>query len=423
MAYYTSEINTKLIDPNVYVSNLRVEFQLPAGDYGNRMRLMNVGLTAAAGTVKYNSYLGAIASIKSVRLLNGRDELDACRECNRYLSFKRFNKSNSKGLGLEQQKSKNQYGLCFSGSGTGVSAATASRNLQDFMSLGGNTKIQLTADEETTPKAYLDLRECLPFLKKVEVLPKSLFSQLRVIIEYESDVRNLVSVNNQPVVTTRPLLACDVIEDEGIVKQMTEELNGTKWESVEHDLTRIVENNSDSTQVSSNRLNGFNNKRMLRFFIQKCPTNKARNVSDANAVKDGGDMISQAFLNEKFNVKINGSPKVSRNGAEYPNQRLSMLVDAYGECTSYYGSNRQGSTQSGEVAASVLSQSKNDWYGLYVNDTIKDFELEITRDTKANTIASATLDRPNSDGYDVHVFADIRKSLLVSGDSYQVVYA
>ena len=79
MSYYTDQVNTKLIDPNVYVSNLRVEFQLPKGDYGNRMRLMNVGLTAA-NTPTYNTYLGALASIKSIRLLNGRDELDACRE-------------------------------------------------------------------------------------------------------------------------------------------------------------------------------------------------------------------------------------------------------------------------------------------------------------------------------------------------------
>jgi len=135
MSYYTSQINTKLIDPNVYVSNLRVEFQLPKGDYGNRMRLMNVGLTAA-NTPKYNTYLGALASIKSVRLLNGRDELDACRECNRYLSFKRFNNSDSKNLGLGQQRMKNQYGLCVSGVGSGADAANAIVVKQTSMDLG-----------------------------------------------------------------------------------------------------------------------------------------------------------------------------------------------------------------------------------------------------------------------------------------------
>ena len=420
MSYYTNQINTKLIDPNVYVSNLRVEFQLPKGDYGNRMRLMNVGLTAA-GNPSYNTYLGALASIKSVRLLNGRDELDSCRECNRYLSFKRFNKSDSKNLGLGQQSMKNQYGLCVSGTGSGADVANAVIVKQTAMSLG-NSNIQLTTDEATTPKAYLDLRECLPILQSIEVLPGDLFPQLRLVIEYETDVRNLISVDNQPVTTTRPLLACDVMEDEGLVNAMMSELNGATWSAIEHDLTRIPANNADATQSNVNRLNGFNNKRMMRFFIQKCPTNKARNVGAANAVKDGGDLISQAFLDENFNIKINGRPKVSRNGAEYPNQRLSYLVDAYGECNSYYGSNRMGADQGSTITAGVLDGSKNDWYGLYVNDTIKDFELEISRTTKANT-KGANFDVPESDGYDVHVFADIRKQLVVQGGKYQVLYA
>jgi len=420
MSYYTSQISSKFIDPNVYVSNLRVEFQLPKGDYGNRMRLMNVGLTAA-GNPSYNTYLGALASIKSVRLLNGRDELDSCRECNRYLSFKRFNKSDSKNLGLGQQSMKNQYGLCVSGTGSGADVANAVIVKQTAMSLG-NSNIQLTTDEATTPKAYLDLRECLPILQSIEVLPGDLFPQLRLVIEYETDVRNLISVDNQPVTTTRPLLACDVMEDEGLVNAMMSELNGATWSAIEHDLTRIPANNADATQSNVNRLNGFNNKRMMRFFIQKCPTNKARNVGAANAVKDGGDLISQAFLDENFNVKINGRPKVSRNGAEYPNQRLSYLVDAYGECNSYYGSNRMGADQGSTITAGVLDGSKNDWYGLYVNDTIKDFELEISRTTKANT-KGANFDVPESDGYDVHVFADIRKQLVVQGGKYQVLYA
>ncbi len=421
MSYYNNQINTKLIDPNVYIGNLRAEFQLPKGNYGNRMRLMNVGLTGA-NTPTYNTYLGAIASIKSIRLLNGRDELDACRECNRYLSFKRFNKSDSKNLGLGQQQMKNQYGLCVSGTGSGADANNAVIVKQNAMSLGGAGDLQLTTNEATTPKAYLDLSECLPLLKQIEILPADLFPQLRVVIEYETDVRNLISVDNEVVTTTRPLLACDVIEDEGLAKEMMNDLNGVTWNAIEHDLTRIPANNADSVQSNVNRLNGFNNKRMMRFFVQKCPTNKARNVGAGNAVKDGGDLISQAFINEKFNVKINGRPKISRNGAELPNQRLSLLVDAYGECNSYYGSNRVGADQGSTITAGVLDGSKNDWYGLYVNDLIKDFELEITRNTKQNT-KGADFDVPESDGYDVHIFADIRKQLVIQGGKYQVLYA
>ncbi len=421
MSYYTSQVNTKLIDPNVYVANLRAEFQLPKGNYGNRMRLLNVGLTAA-NTPTYNSSLGALSSIKSIRLLNGRDEIDALRECNRYMAFNKFIKPNQKSLGHTQQETKNNYALVYSGDGTGADAANAIQMITKSMDLGGAQKRQLTTDSSTTPKAYLDLSEVFPFLNSVEVLPADLFSQLRVVIEYETDVRNMISVDNETVTTTRPLLACDVIEDEGLVKEMMGDLNGAVWNAVEHDLTRIAASNADATQVTSNRLNGFNNKRMMRFCVHKVPQDKRENSLANNNVRDGGDLISSAFLNEKFNVKINGRPKISRNGAEYPNQRLGYLVDAYGESTVYYASNRIGADSSSSVTGNELDSGTKDYYGLYVNDIIKDFELEITRDTKSNDVGF-NFRRPQSSAYDVHVFADIRKQLVLNGMNYQIIYA
>ena len=421
MSYYTAQVNTKLIDPNVYVANLRAEFQLPKGNYGNRMRLLNVGLTAA-NTPTYNSSLGALASIKSIRLLNGRDEIDALRECNRYMAFNKFIKPNQKSLGHTQQETKNNYALVYSGDGTGADAANAIQMITKSMDLGGAAKRQLTTDPSTTPKAYLDLSEVFPFLNSVEVLPADLFSQLRVVIEYETDVRNMISVDNEAVTTTRPLLACDVIEDEGLVKEMMGDLNGAVWNAVEHDLTRIAASNADTTQVTSNRLNGFNNKRMMRFCVHKVPQDKRENALANNNVRDGGDLISSAFLNEKFNVKINGRPKISRNGAEYPNQRLGYLVDAYGESTVFYGSNRLGPDSSASVTGDELDPGTKDYYGLYVNDIIKDFELEITRDTKSNDVG-VNFRRPQSSAYDVHVFADIRKQLVLNGMNYQIIYA
>jgi len=422
MSYYTSQISTKIIDPNVFVANLRCEFQLPANDYGNRMRLENVGLFGGAGPQpSYNEYIGALASIKSIRLLNGRDELDACRECNRHLSFKRFNKSTQRNISYGQPSMKNDYAPVYSGSGTGVDAANAIVQGQTSMNLGGLANRTVQTTEAATPKGYLDLREVLPILKTIQVLPASLFPQLRVVIEYETDVANLISVNNQTVTTSRPILSCDVIEDKGLVSSLASELNGATWDCVEHDLIRIPVNNATASNVlTSRRLNGFNNKRLMRFYISKVPTDKRGNVTAGNAVRGGGDLMSQAFINEKFQVRINGSNKISRDGASLPQQRLSMLVDAYGECTSYYGSERVGVDQGGFSIG--LDGARNDYYGMYINDVVKDMEIQITRDTFANTV-SANFAKPQSAGYDVHVFADIRKSLVVNGSSYQVVYA
>jgi len=127
-------------------------------------------------------------------------------------------------------------------------------------------------------------------------------------------------------------------------------------------------------------------------------------------------------MNEKFQVRINGSNKISRNGAEFPSQRLSMLVDAYGECTTYYGSARHGSDQQGSVTAPELDGGRNDYYGMYINDVVKDMEIQITRDTFINN-AAIGFPKPQSSGYDVHVFGDVRKSLMINGNQYQVLYA
>lgn len=422
MSYYTSQISTKLIDPNVFVANLRCEFQLPKNDYGNRMRLENVGLFGA-GTPTYNSSIGALASIKSIRLLNGRDELDACRECNRHLAFKSFNKSAQKNISYNQPAYKHDYAPVLSGSGNGADAANALKEIVKSMDLGGDANRQVQATEAATPKAYLLLSEVLPFLKSVEVLPAELFSQLRVVIEYETDVRNMISIANQTVTTTRPLLSCDVIEDKELVSMMSKELNGATWDCVEHDLVRIPANNADANNVlTSRRLNGFNNKRLMRFYIAKAPLDKAQNVTGANLVRPGGDLHSQAFLNEKFQVRINGSNKISRNGADLPSQRLSMLVDAYGECSTYYGSSRHGASQQGDFTGIEFVSGRNDYYGMYINDVVKDMEIQITRDTKANTVG-AGFSIPQSAGYEVHVFGDVRKALMVNGNQYQVLYA
>lgn len=422
MSYYTSEVSSKLIDPNVYIENLRVEFQLPKNNYGSRLRLENIGLTAS-NTPLYNTYIGAVSSIKSIRLINGRDEVDSCREVNRYLSWKRFNKSNTLNLGIGQQSYKHKYGLCFSGDGKGDSEANAQKQITKPMDLGGAAKFQLTNDSSTTPKGYLDLKECLPFLSVVEVLPGDLFPQLRLVIEYETDTKNMISIPSEAVKTTRPLLAVDVIHDEQLVKNLMSDLNGVTWNCIEHDLCRIPKNNSDSTQKIVNRLNGFNNKRLMRFHIQKVPTDKQSNLIDADNIRDGGDLYSQAFYDETFNARINGRQKIAGvEGAQYANQRLALTVDAYGECTTFYGANRQGVTQPDEVTSLSLDSGCNDYYGLYCNSLIKDFEIDISRTTKANTVG-VNFKKPQSDGYDVHVFGEIRKQLVVSGLNYQVKYA
>jgi len=436
MSYYTEQLSTKIIDANVYVPNLRVEFQIPKGDYGNRWRLQDVGLTLASVTadVKYNTLAGAFASIKSIRLLNGRDELDACLHVNRYLAFKNFNKRNSPNSSKMDRYNYAQGGYALSE----VDAGAGKRTQLIFSTdLSVANASQLTNVEATTPKGYLDLRECLPMLRVIEVLPASLFSQLRLVIEYETDPVNMLSKTQTAVTTTRPTLSVDVIEDEKLVGSMSKAVNGTSWDAIEHDLFRMV-NNTVTTgvpngaivaqQPTSARLNGFNNKRLMRFSIAKNYTNTGAYKTDAGAgvttVDAGGGLSSEALINESFQVRINGSVKIARNGANRPNQRLAMTVDAFGECNTYYGSNIVAANDAdARLSTGNLRGGGQDFYGMYVNEVVKDLQIDIARDVFASDADVTTTLAPQKADLEVHVFGEVRKQIVVSGGNYQIIYA
>jgi len=421
MSYYTEQIATKIIDANVYVQNLRAEFQLPANNYGNRWRLQDVGLTTAGGTPVYNLTAGALASIKSIRLLNGRDELDACRECNRYLAFKQFNKKNEVGISKAEHYAQSKSGMEIAEGNLGTPPIA-----RPFIS-NSFPADTLTDNEATTPKAYLDLRECLPMLKSVEVFPASMFPQLRVVIEYETDAIAMVSDTGNAVSTTRPTLSIDVIEDEGLVNGMMSELDGASWDCVEHDqflvpASNAGENTANSQKVSA-RLNGFNNKRLMRVAFAKVASDSRNYVSAGGAVLPSGSLCSDALIQEKLQVRVNNKPKLARNGANGRNQRLGMLVDSHGDCNVVYGSNMVSANKFSErVQTSMARSGGRDYYGMKVNEVVKDLQVELERYVQASTKNNNEL-CPEQKAYHVHAFGEVRKQMVVKGNSYQIIYA
>ncbi len=422
MSYYTEQIATKIIDANVYVPNLRAEFQIPENDYGNRWRLEDIGLTTAGGVPEYNFYAGALSTIKSIRLLNGRDELDACRECNRYLSFKQFNKKNEVNMSKANLYAQGKSGI-------EVGATSITQNGINTIRPGiansfpSNT---ITNNASTTPKAYLDLRECLPMLKSIELLPGAVFKQLRLVIEYETDAINMANNTANALTTTRPILSVDVMEDKGLVNMMMKELDGASWDCVEHDQFQIPAANAAeiaaNNQKVSARLNGFNNKRLMRIAFAKVATDNRNYVSAAGAVLAGGGLGSDALIQEKLQVRVNNKPKLVRNGANGRNQRLSMLVDSHGDCSATYGSNMVSANKFSERVLAQNRSGGDDFYGMKVNEVVKDLQVEIERYAQASTKNVNEL-CPEQKSYNVHCFGEVRKQLVVKGADYQIIYA
>lgn len=422
MSYYTEQISTKVIDANVYVQNLRAEFQIPQGDYGNRWRLMDVGLTTAGAGVVYNRIAGGWSIIKNIRLLNGRDELDSCREVNRYLAFKSFNRKNA-----DNKSKTSKYNYSAKGMGTdGGTVGNVLRTANIHIDLSVASR-ELTNDPATTPACYLDLRECLPMLKSMEIFPAEMFPQLRLIIEFETDLKAMVNNTTTACNTIRPILSVDVMEDEGLVNSMKAEVDGSSWDCVEHDLFRIAPPDAPTlagvVQQTNARLNGFNNKRLMRMAMCKVAVDKRNYVSGAGVVVEGGTLSSDAFINEKLQVRVNNKPKLPRNGANGRNQRLAILTDSHGDSSCYYGSNMVSANKFIERTGGARSGGQ-DYYGLKVNEIIKDLQVSLDRNVYATNKGVNDLQpERGASGYEVHCFGEVRKQIVVKGNSYQIIYA
>ena len=75
MAFYSDQnVRTRILDPRIYVPGARATFELDASEaaYLPNLRLGLVGVTSAGNS--YNRLLGTQALIRSIRLLDGKQE-------------------------------------------------------------------------------------------------------------------------------------------------------------------------------------------------------------------------------------------------------------------------------------------------------------------------------------------------------------
>ena len=114
MSYNQSTISTEYHDPTIYVENSRAVFELDASKEGYlpNMRLLNLGINQETGiTGQYNRLLGALAMIKSIRLMDGRTELSALRQPREYMAFMAQLRTNSDNKSSASWEKRNQLGL------------------------------------------------------------------------------------------------------------------------------------------------------------------------------------------------------------------------------------------------------------------------------------------------------------------------
>lgn len=436
-SYNNGDLHTEYIDPQIYVPNGRASFDLDASKlaYLPNMRLLNVGVTSSAAGA-YNRLVGSMSVIKNIRLLDGRTELSALRNPVPYLGFKAQQRTNA------DNKSSASW---LKNATTGLEISEINDKLIHLYTNAATDVSQPGAATTPTNVGYLDLREVFPILNALPCLPTSVFANLRVEVEFQTGLSDMVTLDTALVNTSvRPILAVDSVENPELVAALSRALKdqGARWQEIEHDRFNIAApaaNTAGVVQTVSQQSMGFVGKRVERLLMVKTLQNGSQ-AAPAGTVNTGvqmgyGNAGSQAFVAQQTQVRLNGKNVFPGfGGITRPNERLGLVSDEYGACSAYPGSvfynwsnansfiDLGGASQqnSGKALAGQLSYDC-----VRIGARVADLQIQISRSADGAAGSATTAARSTNLPVNVNLYAEIDKSLVMGrdGSSYRIVYS
>tara|TARA_R110001606_G_scaffold197980_3_gene345504 strand:+ start:1656 stop:2909 length:1254 start_codon:yes stop_codon:yes gene_type:complete len=416
------------------------------------MRLINIGVEGTAGQLGYNKLVGTYGTLKNILLLDDNEVLDSLNDANRFLAFKQYNSPNQKNMDVNQSTCKNALGTAWLGHeagaiGAGPKLAEWAVNPSSTGTIGASALILPADNNRGQSKGWLDLKEALPLLKSLDSLDTRVFTNLKLVVEYSADLDDYMEATTDTnTATFEAQLIVDEIIDENERKAMAWP-GSVSYVSIEHDLVQVpalvggvdvTPTNETPVQAKQFKVNGFLNKSLGRMLICKAPTLLA-NYKTGTSNSFAGKWASTTQNKEILNCRVNGVTKLPGQGIDREAQRLAMLHDSWGQCSSYFCSsgagykaldaaqNRNTLVKGGNTDIGIL-----DYYGLFINDKVLDLQVDFQRSgcyvysTNAvvvgtdNTNTSASV---HNQAIDLHVFAEVYKSIVSAKDgTYSVNY-
>jgi hypothetical protein len=417
MAYYTSAIQTEVINPVYNQSKYRSEFRLDTDMlYTPNMRVLNLGVlgtsTSFSDNRAYNLLTGVGGVIKNIFLYDDKQVLDQVLNYRDYGAFKNFNATNSDNQDVKKNLKKHGLGFVYDTDTFTPATAIIRSLIKQYNPINGGHIP--TDSEDTSPTGYLDLRDVFPLLKSIEFLSTSIFKNLKVVIEY--DVNNVLSITTgtdatKPSATTVPILVVDKVVDEEYVSKWLSAFKGITWNCMEMEAVQLPSITPPASGVQSikYRLNGFTDKSLGVLLLQKKPS-----VLSNDYLNNG----SVSLINETIQVSVNGSNILPDDGVVAPNQRLALLTDTFGNCNAFSGCNMTGfinCSQSVENFASRVGQL--DYFGCAVGKKISNLDITVSRKYTAG------IDARYKQSIELQFWGSVMKSIVVGKDnSYQVIY-
>ena len=180
MSSLQNSLKTHQLEPSFNTNN-RCEFRIPPKTWYTNLRLTGLGLNMSAdaggntvlGYYPYNA--GAYQVIRNIYLYNNNTVIAQLMEAGRYLAFSNIQRSNGNSANMARSLTKNNWGF--------------TNELNNTISYVDNG-IPSAGTGSVNDHAYLDLRQCLPFLNATLYLQGEKMQNLRLVIEHES-VSNL----------------------------------------------------------------------------------------------------------------------------------------------------------------------------------------------------------------------------------------
>lgn len=420
MSVYNTNILTRIHDPVYDSKNFKTEFRLQATDavYLSNMRLINVGIDSVGVDNLSNGPTGNFP-FESIQLYDGNVMLDQVLKASIWRTFKNINKTNDENSSIQCILDQTSLGYVCAGSQK-YNPADNNYEKSSVVVDEANNRVDT---EKLFNKAYINLREVLPFLESSLYLPTRTFKNLRLVLNYSTALKNLVR-DRTAVEST--FLESSLITDElvGPMKEsVAREYKGVQWKAIENDSVHVSAMTPANTEEQSNKflVNGFNNKTVNRMVVVQTPLNQITWIN-GNETLFGGDRISMSQLDNTFQFRINGANKLPRDGFTKKNQRLAQLTEAWGEFNLVPMSNFVYAPQINTMVEAFVdtSMGKVDYTGVEINERVNEFQLFYNRKGVDHTNPANS--RINQ-ALQLNLFGEVNKSLEVDGaNSYTIKY-
>lgn len=414
MSFYTSGIHTKSYNPTSNSTNFRTEIRLNDPDtvYLSNLRLCALGFVTPAGATQVNQLMGYYSVIKNLSLMDGNVVLDQVLDFNKYAGFRCFNKSNDDNYSANNELKKNNMGF--------VTTGEASAQNEVISKLrAAQTSPTSTSNQ---PGAWLSLKDYLAFLDSSQFLPSSVFKDLRLVIEYETALTDLMPNGTNPMQTIEPFLMVDMLTNENAKTNAMRGFKGVVFQPVEHSRVYVpamepTVGDPNPRQEVTFTINSYANKTVNRLLVIKSP------ISTTST--HYGKLGSVGMFKESVQLNINGSNLLPGNGLTSFNQRQAMLHDLWGDCDSVIPGNWAiNSCNSVNSPVNVVGQT--DYTSVMVQNFVEQFQYIFGRTGQYNTATGPGASQQalmNNQALNLNMFAEVNKLLQVNPDgTYSIRY-